>query len=74
MKKANRVVGASEVSISDLGLIAAKLEIKENEVEFGFSAHLPTAGDYREFMDLHAVLHQNFLRFGARGRDSSVDA
>ena len=69
MKKAKlrRRLEELEASISDLGLLAAKLDISAaDEAELGFSAKLPTAGDYREFMALHRVLHQTFLRFGAR--------
>ena len=56
-----------EASISDLGLLAARLEInEEDEAGRCFSARFASAGDYREFMNLHALLHQNFLRFGVR--------
>ena len=69
MKKAKvlRRLEEIEASLSDLGLIAAKLEISEaDEAGLGFSGKLPTLSDYREFMTLHAMLHQTFLRFGAR--------
>lgn len=69
MKKAKlrRRLEEIEASISDLGLLAARLEIsEEDEAGRCFSARFASTGDYREFMSLHAVLHQNFLRFGVR--------
>jgi hypothetical protein len=56
-----------EESISDLGLLAAKLEFTDQaEAEHAIFAKLPSAADYREFMALHASLHRLFLRFGTR--------
>lgn len=56
-----------EASLSDLGLLATKLEITEHaEAEHRIIAKLPSGADYREFMLLHEALHRLFLRFGTR--------
>jgi hypothetical protein len=60
-----------EANISDLGLLAAKLQFTKEataEAERRIVATLPSASDYREFMALHDGLHRLFLRFGAQAR------
>ena len=64
--KLRRRVEELEASISDLGILAAKLEIAD-ERELSFVGSLP-ARDLREFMSLWRDLHQDYLRFGARSR------
>ena len=56
-----------EESISDLGLLASKLEITDRaEAEHAIFAKFPSAADHSEFMALHEALHRLFLRFGTR--------
>jgi hypothetical protein len=64
MKKAKLRHRREELNerISDLGLLAAKLDISA-ETERTFMAALPKR-DLREFMNLWRVLHQDYLRFG----------
>lgn len=57
-----------EVSLSDFGILAAKLEIVEkNEDESRFIGQLPSAS-FGEFMELWGRLHRHYLRFGARDK------
>jgi len=54
-----------EESLSDLGMLAARLEITEQaEAEHALFAKFSSAADQREFMALHEALHRLFLRFG----------
>jgi hypothetical protein len=64
--KLRRRVEELEASLSDLGVLASKLEIAD-ETDLSFVGSLP-ARDMREFMSLWRDLHQDYLRFGARSR------
>jgi len=64
--KLRRRLEELEASISDLGILAAKLDIAD-ETERAFCASLKPR-DMREFMTLWRDLHPNYLRFGDRSR------
>jgi hypothetical protein len=64
--KLRRQLEEIEASISDLGILAAKLELAD-KTELSFVGSLP-ARDLREFMSLWRGLHQDYLRFGDRSR------
>jgi hypothetical protein len=59
-----RRVEEVEASISDLGLLAAKLKITD-ETKLSFLGSLQPR-DLHEFMSLHEGLHRYFIRFGLR--------
>jgi hypothetical protein len=64
--KLRRRLEELEASISDLGILAAKLDIAD-ETELNFVGSLKPR-DMREFITLWRDLHPNYLRFGERSR------
>jgi hypothetical protein len=67
LKKAKlRRLEELKASISDLGILAAKLDIAD-ETELNFVGSLKPR-DMREFMTLWRDLHRDYLRFGERSR------
>jgi hypothetical protein len=64
--KLRRRLEELEASLSDLGILAAKLDISP-ETDLSFRGSLP-AVDMREFMTLWRDLHRDYLCFGERSR------